>query len=459
MISKTMKKLFLILIAVLIGYFFIFYFIGKGNLAFTNLVLSSEQKNIIKKFIFPYKKISQQEVRISALTARISRLNLISSELAFKNRLENIVIDKVENIKLSKNIIMKKYKIVNGFYTAIDGHRPGGYIDFHQNNLIVLSSRGILGYNSNLNDKNYFKQIRNNINNFIGFSHFSRSMMYTLRDLYIHEDKIFISYMERIKDNCSNVGVIYGSMNYENIDFKKLFSSKECVMENGTSQSGGRITNFNDNHVLLSVGEFNRMELAQDKQSINGKIIRININNSDYEIISMGHRNPQGLYFDKENNFILETEHGPHGGDEINIIEVDNININQPLNYGWAMASAGDHYPSAKMIHGSEEVYKKFPLYKSHSEHGFIEPLKSFVPSIGISEITKIGNNRYVLGSMGREREGDKSLYFFELNSKKKLINLEKVKVFDRVRDLIFNEKKLYLFFENPISIGVISLN
>ena len=33
----------------------------------------------------------------------------------------------------------------------------------------------------------------------------------------------------------------------------------------------------------------------------------------------MGHRNPQGLYFDKENNFILETEHGPKGGDEINL--------------------------------------------------------------------------------------------------------------------------------------------
>ncbi len=34
----------------------------------------------------------------------------------------------------------------------------------------------------------------------------------------------------------------------------------------------------------------------------------------------MGHRNPQGLYVNKENNFILETEHGPKGGDEINLI-------------------------------------------------------------------------------------------------------------------------------------------
>ena len=40
-------------------------------------------------------------------------------------------------------------------------------------------------------------------------------------------------------------------------------------------------------------------------------------------IFSMGHRNPQGLYFDEENNFIIETEHGPKGGDEINLIKID----------------------------------------------------------------------------------------------------------------------------------------
>ena len=338
------KKLFLSFFIFLISYFSIFYFIGKGNLAFVDIILSSEQKNFIKKIIFPYKVISQQETRISALSSRLSMHRLISNELSFKNRKQDIVVEKIENIELSNNLILKKYKITNGFYTAMEGHRPGGYIDLHQNNLIVLSSRGIIGYNSNINNNNYFKQIRNNINNFIGFSHFSRSIMYTLRDLHIHEDKIFISYTERVKDNCTNTGVIYGSMNYEFIEFKKLFSPKECVMENGGSQSGGRIVHFDDNHILLSVGEYNAMHLAQDKQSINGKIIKININNSNFEIISMGHRNPQGLYFDKEKNFILETEHGPNGGDEINLIDVNSININEPLNYGWAIASYGEHY-------------------------------------------------------------------------------------------------------------------
>ena len=78
------------------------------------------------------------------------------------------------------------------------------------------------------------------------------------------------------------------------------------------------------------------------------KIIKININNGEYKIISMGHRNPQGLYFDKDNNFILETEHGPRGGDEINLINIREFNNNKILNYGWAISSYGEHYGGKK---------------------------------------------------------------------------------------------------------------
>ena len=80
--------------------------------------------------------------------------------------------------------------------------------------------------------------------------------------------------------------------------------------------------------------------------------------------------------------------------------------------------------------------------------------MKSFVPSIGISEIVKIGVNKYVASSMR-----DKSLYFFELNEQKQIINLNRVEVFERVRDLRYNSNQLYLFLENTASIGVINLN
>ena len=76
------------------------------------------------------------------------------------------------------------------------------------------------------------------------------------------------------------------------------------------------------------------------------------------------------------------------------------------------------------------------------------------MPSIGISEIVKIKKNKYVISSLK-----DNSLYFFELNSEKKIINLDRVEVFERVRDLNFKDNKLYLFMEDTASIGVINLN
>ena len=184
--------------------------------------------------------------------------------------------------------------------------------------------------------------------------------------------------------------------------------------------------------------------------NINGKILKININNSDYEIVSVGHRNPQGMYFDKGRNIIICTEHGPDGGDEINIIDLAKLNEKKILNYGWPIASYGEHYGGK-----NKKKYEKYPLFKSHKKNNFIEPLKSFSPSIAISEIVKIDENTYVFGSMGNERKGDKSLYFLNLNNEKKI---KKLKVFQRVRDLTTDGNKLFIFFENPSSLCVLDL-
>ena len=76
------------------------------------------------------------------------------------------------------------------------------------------------------------------------------------------------------------------------------------------------------------------------------------------------------------------------------------------------------------------------------------------MPSIGIAEIVKIGQNKYVVSSLV-----DESLYFFELNKQREIINLDRVEVFERVRDLRLKDNKLYLFMEDTASIGVINLN
>ncbi len=64
----------------------------------------------------------------------------------------------------------------------------------------------------------------------------------------------------------------------------------------------------------FSIGDFRSRFRAQNEDSIFSKILEINKKTNDYKVISIGHRNPQGLFFDSKKNILLEAEHGPEGG-------------------------------------------------------------------------------------------------------------------------------------------------
>ena len=441
-----------------------------------NIIKSQINKNrtTLKKYLLPYKLISQQEETITQQKEIISqrektiakekqRLSpFVSLELAKKKRGDSIKI-KESFTQTSNNKTIKKYKLIDGFYAGIyrDLLYPGsGFIDFHKNNIFILSSRGILAYRRELtDDKNDFKQIKNNINSFIGREQFKKNKWFSIKDILIANDKVFVSYTEEIKSNCWGTSVIYGNLNYQNIEFKRLFSPISCVHAVfnidetfNAHQSGGRIISLDDENILLTIGDYRSRHLSQNLNSVFGKIIKINIKTSQYKIVTAGNRNAQGLYFDEENNFLIQTEHGPFGGDEINLIDIEKIYKHKIQNYGWPISSGGEHYPS--VVEYNPNIYKKYPLHKSHINYGFIEPIKSFTPSIGISEVAKIGKNKYVVSSLK-----DKSLYFITLNSKNELQKIIREEVFERIRDLKYNNKKLYMFMEDTASIGVINLN
>ena len=171
------KKIILILIILFgVGYYFVNNIIGGQKLDMTKLPITKEQRLFIKKIIFPHKFYEQKDKTIAVQREQISSLNLAKIELDFQKSLANVKLEQIEDIKLSNKQILQRYKIKNGFYTAIFGLRPGGYIDFHENNLLVLSSRGTLGYNSNINDNLSLKQIKNNINDFIGLKQFQKNI-------------------------------------------------------------------------------------------------------------------------------------------------------------------------------------------------------------------------------------------------------------------------------------------
>jgi glucose/arabinose dehydrogenase len=117
---------------------------------------------------------------------------------------------------------------------------------------------------------------------------------------------------------------------------------------------GGRMAFLPDGTFVLSIGEgFEYREKAQDLTSDLGKIVRLSEDGSvpqnnpfigqssvRPEIYTWGHRNPQGLIFDAQSGLIYETEHGPRGGDELNIIIAHR-------NYGWPVITYGMDYSGA----------------------------------------------------------------------------------------------------------------
>ncbi len=173
----------------------------------------------------------------------------------------------------------------------------------------------------------------------------------------------------------------------------------EVIFDNtpkGTSvHYGGRLAFMADGTLLVTTGEgADYRERAQQLDVVLGKIVRINDDGTiprdnpfvdtpgaDAAIWSYGHRNPQGLYVDAVSGIVYSTEHGPKGGDEINVIE-------KGVNYGWPVATHGIDYSGARI--------SPFETYD-----GMREPLLYWTPSIGP------GGVALYRGAMFPEWEGD----------------------------------------------------
>jgi len=99
------------------------------------------------------------------------------------------------------------------------------------------------------------------------------------------------------------------------------------------NHNGGRIKFGPDNFLYITTGDAQNPSLAQDKNSLAGKILRIT-DEGKVEVYSYGHRNPQGLAFDNQGK-LWATEHGPQAMDELNLIE-------KGKNYGWPVIQADE---------------------------------------------------------------------------------------------------------------------
>ncbi len=147
------------------------------------------------------------------------------------------------------------------------------------------------------------------------------------------------------------------------------------------SNFGGALEFDQQGYLYISIGDRSNGNDAQMGNLLQGKILRlhddgsvpddnpfINAPDVDDRIYALGVRNPQGLHFDVASGLLFESEHGPMGGDEVNIIRAG-------ANYGWPLITYGKDYTSAGIGSGTHR-------------QDMAQPVFYYLPSAAISPIT-----------------------------------------------------------------------
>lgn len=151
---------------------------------------------------------------------------------------------------------------------------------------------------------------------------------------------------------------------------------------------GSRIAFDGKGYVFFTSGERGEKENAQNLGNHLGKVLRlhddgkvpsdnpfVNTSGAKPEIWSYGHRNLQGLYYDLQTGLLWEHEHGPRGGDELNIVE-------KGKNYGWPVITYGINYDGSIITNLKQK-------------EGMEQPVRYWVPSIAPCGMTIVKGDKY----------------------------------------------------------------
>lgn len=368
-------------------------------------------------------------------------------------------------VKISNSHIYKYLLCCKNLNYAKMNKKSMGYLDSYQDNVIYITGSGFISYLENSDTKNStlnLNTIPSNFHEIINNQYIStyqdpvKSLnKESTKGMVILNDKIYISYLNEPKENCLNVEIMVGEFNYDFIKLEPFFQPSECISRDfptfNSHAAGGKLVKIDENHIGLTLGDFNFFGLSQDTESIYGKIYSINVNDSNLKLISSGHRNPQGLHKVLDRDILIETEHGPIGGDEINLIDT---NLNE--NYGWPISSYGTHY--------IDQYYEDYgdvaPLNQSHSDFGFKEPLKYFpfneVGPHGISDVEAVNGKEdtFFIATMN-----GKKIYEIKINFKSQTIeSFITHYIGERIRDIEFNPQTelYYMLMEDSPALGIL---
>jgi glucose/arabinose dehydrogenase len=221
------------------------------------------------------------------------------------------------------------------------------------------------------------------------------------------------------------------------------------VTKRARSQVGSRIAiDPRDGNLFVSIGDRSTGDpiplQAQQRDTYLGKVVHITPDGKAApgnpgmglpEIWSMGHRTPQGLAFGPDGR-LWETEHGPRGGDELNVIE-------KGKNYGWPVILHGINYPGTKIGEGIVE------------KEGMEQSRYYWDPVIAPSSLAFYQGNLFpqwkssvlIGGLAGR------AIFRLELSKDDKVVNEEAllVEMKERIRDVrVFHDGAVYVLTDGP---------
>jgi glucose/arabinose dehydrogenase len=207
---------------------------------------------------------------------------------------------------------------------------------------------------------------------------------------------LYLSFAKPLAEQgASTTTIVRGRLvNDEFVDVEEIFVANA----NGQGHYGGRMVFDDEGHLFLSLGD--RMapptgdlaaHPAQDISNHHGVIVRLNddgsvprdnpyvgLDGAEPAIWSYGHRSPQGLFYDSITDKLWMTEHGPQGGDELNLVEPGK-------NYGWPVIGRGVNYGAGT------------PIHQSIANEGMESPEYFWVPSIAASGLIVYNGSQFPL--------------------------------------------------------------
>jgi glucose/arabinose dehydrogenase len=200
---------------------------------------------------------------------------------------------------------------------------------------------------------------------------------------------------------------------------KTWFVTKPCVPVSAVQHASGRFAVIDKNSAYVTIGDLGFPQINnRARRGDLGSIFRVSAN--QVMRISQGHRNAQGILLFNGRD-LLAAEHGPRGGDELNLIKPGS-------DYGWPFVTYGEPYSSGDYVRPE----------KTGTHVGYVEPLKYWVPSIAPTELVQLPktgwgewNGQLALGTL-REM----SLVLMKVDTDFKVTKTEVIRVGNRIRDL-----------------------